>query len=223
MVNQELEYAQLKPKALARAEGLLWKMKSKQGGRVVTNRILGSLIIILLTIPIHAQESNIGSRALGFGIELPTLNLGMLGYFPIPDTDLLGFGIGSVALVSTSGLDNYYDHSETYAGVTLGDSKQGTKIERTTIGAGIGFDIKSSMKLLGGLGITFEDEYAEYYDPFEILSSDGHYWVNGDGGRSSKISFVGGVVFNLGHPQYEIYSLLTFPTVGVQGGVCFKF
>lgn len=79
------------------------------------------------------------------------------------------------------------------------------------------------MKVFGGVGITFEDEYAQYYDPFEILSSDGYYWVNGDGGRESRLNVLGGAVLNIGHPQYEIYSFLTLPTIGIQGGVSFKF
>jgi hypothetical protein len=163
------------------------------------------------------------SRGIGLGLELPSMNMSTLFYFQIPQEELTGFLLASVSLSSTDALDNYYDKSETWAGETLGDSRQKTKDESTLFGGGVGLGVTPSIILFAGGGFMIVEEYAEYYDPFEILSSDGHYWVNSDYGRNTSFTGIGGCVFGTGNPLYNIFVFATIPQIGIQAGVSFGF
>ncbi len=177
-------------------------------------------------VQLHSSNStstNNLSRGLGFGLSLPSLNMSMIGYFPLPTKELEVFFLASVKLSPIEGSDNYYDRSETYAGQTLGDSRLKIKKESTILGGGIGFGIAPMLKLFVGGGFRIEDEYAEYYDSFEILSSDGHYWVNGDSGRSTSFNGIGGCVIRPGNPMYEIFAFATLPSFDAHIGVSFVF
>jgi hypothetical protein len=170
------------------------------------------------------NNSTIGlSRGIGLGLELPSINMSTLFYFPVPQEELSAFILASVSLSSIDALDNYYDKSETWAGETLGDSHQQTKSESTLFGGGIGFGVTPTFILFAGGGFRIVEEYAEYYDPFEILSSDGHYWVNSDSGRNTSFSGIGGCVFGTGNPMYNIFIFASLPPIGVQAGVSFAF
>jgi len=171
----------------------------------------------------NMTTSNSLSRGLGFGLALPSLSMSMIGYFPLPSEELEVFFLTSVNLSPIDSYDNYYNKSETYAGQTLGDNRQQVKNESTLIGGGVGFGATPSVKLFVGGGFRFEDEYAEYYDPFEILSSDGHYWVNGDAGRSTSFNGIGGCVISIGNPMYEVYAFATLPNFDAHLGLSFVF
>ena len=169
-------------------------------------------------------NSNTGfSRGIGLGLELPSINMSTLFYFQVPQEELTAFLLASVSLSSTDALDNYYDKSETWAGGTLGDNRQKTKSESTLFGGGVGLGVSPSMILFAGGGFRIVDEYAEYYDPFEILSSDGHYWVNSDSGRNTSFTGIGGCVFGTGNPMYNIFVFATIPSFCIQAGVSFGF
>jgi len=126
----------------------------------------------------------------GFDFSFPNNMWGF--YFFISNTQKLGyyFDIRGQFYSIHSG-DSYYDKSTTWS-ENFGDNRIGEETDYMMIDIGLIKNISPSIFLYGGAGNTYESNYFQYYDEYEILGGNGRYWVNGN--VSSKLNLTGGML-----------------------------
>jgi hypothetical protein len=84
------------------------------------------------------------------------------------------------------------DHMSDELARALGDKKLKEASDDVIANLGFVLDIAPDVKLLGSVGWCYHRIIHQYYDPLEILSTDGKYWVVAD--RQNMISFMGGLM-----------------------------
>ena len=160
------------------------------------------------------------SGGLGMGLSLPHLGVFMSWFNFQPDKK---FGIYADFTVPWDGIrggDDYYDKSETWAGVTLGDSKKEEISTLTTFHLGSCYALSDRVVAIGGVGMSIENNYAKYYDPFEILTSDGNYYVNSDRGKVTSPNLTIGLITTVEGTFFQAFSFtFSTPPFGVQAGL----
>lgn len=145
------------------------------------------------TITDFSKISPINKEDIGGGADLSFPN-GMLGfYLYTTNTEKLGYYIdfrGQFSAISEKG--SYNDNISINWSENLGDDRIGEETDYMMFNVGVIKNISNTMFLYGGGGISWRDNYYQYYDEFEILGKNGKYWINGD--TSSKINIIGGIL-----------------------------
>jgi len=130
---------------------------------------------------------------MGGGVDVSFPN-GMMGFYLYKtNTEKLGYYFdfrGQFSPISER--DSYYDIISTNWSENLGDNRIGEDTDYMMCNVGVIKNISNTMFLYGGGGISWEDNYYQYYDEFEILGKNGKYWINGN--TSSKINIIGGIL-----------------------------
>jgi len=163
-------------------------------------------------------------QGLGMFLGIPQMGVGF-SYFGFRGVEQLGwYGEFMITLSGVSGRDNFYDHSETWAGSTLGDSKVGDQSELTTLHIGRCYSFSQDLIGFLGAGLSINNHYAKYYDELEILSSDGNYFVNADDEGGISPGLVGGIIISVENPYVSGGTIsVSVPPVSVQVGVVLGF
>jgi len=174
----------------------------------------GSLVIFVLAITITAVHGNSTTSSekktkaplrngLGISLSIPQFGYGVSA-FTIGPRSRFGWYIDIQGTFDTvTGRDDYYNKSETWAGTTIGDEKQAETEVLTAIHAGASFYISPQMLGFIAPGLSIIKYYAKYYDPLEILSSNGNYYVNGEHQDSYLPGLVGGMLIKLDNPYFS--------------------
>jgi len=129
----------------------------------------------------------------GFDVSFPNIMLGLNFY--ITNTEKLGYYFdfrGQLSPINEKG--NYYDKSTTWS-ENIGDNRIGEETNYMMCNVGVIKNISPNIFLYGGGGISWEDNFYQYYDEYEILSENGKYWVNGN--SLSRLNLIGGLMIIL--------------------------
>ena len=129
-----------------------------------------------------AASSWLGDGTHVFGIDLgvSTVPQLMLGFDYFNLNGVGGFmSIGS-NMQNKSEDDDYYDTDVHYASYTLGDEQTDSQTNQFSFSAAVNNTFWRGLGGYVGVSMCKEEEFVEFYDPYHILGSGGHYWVNGE-------------------------------------------
>ena len=145
------------------------------------------------TITDFSKISPINKDDMGGGVDVSFPN-GMMGFYLYKtNTEKLGYYFdfrGQFSPISER--DSYYDNISTNWSENIGDNRIGEDTDYMMCNVGVIKNISNTMFLYGGGGISWGDNYSQYYDEFEILGKNGKYWINDN--STSNINFIGGIL-----------------------------
>ena len=148
--------------------------------------------------------TNIPNQFLGFSIfSTHPRNIGLY-------LDMKGpFGFRSES-------DDFYENiSVNKAENIFGDSKISTDDDWLTMNIGITKVILNKMLLFIGAGYSDNTHYNQYYDEYEILGSNGKYWIERK--SNSGVNFFGGSMFIVSDKIILQFGASSFPSSLILG------
>ena len=180
--------------------------------------LLSSLLIAdgnqLYVIKKSQNNKNISLKSrqhlfFGYTTNIPTQFLGFSVFSSNPKKIGLYIDMkGPFAFRSDS--DNFYDNiSVNKAENIFGDDKTSTDDDWLTMNLGITKTIMDNILMYVGAGYSDHTEYNQYYDEYEILGSNGKYWIEKK--VDSRVNFFGGCMIVLSNKVILQFGVSSFP------------
>lgn len=112
--------------------------------------------------------------------------------------------------------DNFYDNiSVNKAENIFGDEQISTDEDWLTMNVGLTKTLFDNILLFAGLGYSDHTYYNQYYDEFEILGSNGKYWIERK--ADSGINFFGGGMIVVSSKVIVQFGASSFPSSIILG------
>jgi hypothetical protein len=147
----------------------------------------------------YGYLGNIPNAPLGAAVGITKID--RIGYF-------IAFKTNS-KLHADDASDFYPDISLNKAQNILGDKKIDESTGCRSFEIGITSRAATNLFFYIGIGYGYSAKYMQFYDRFEILGSNGKYWIRTE--ENSSVNFLGGLMYFIGTGLYLQFGADTFP------------
>jgi opacity protein-like surface antigen len=144
----------------------------------------------------HQAKNDLQLRAgFGFTTNIPNQWLGFCLFYAEPGQVGLYLDLKTGVPVTPGG-DDLYEHISVSQAESWGDPLRDKKNTWLSMNVGATFPVASRLAIYAGAGYSNNSKVRNYYDPLQILGTNGSYWVKD--GDTNYLNGIGGVLIILG-------------------------